>query len=217
MKVFIDFDDVIFNTKNFKHDFKNMFFENGISNEIFDKYYNDPNDSRAIKTFDPWLQIERIYDNEVEVDREKLNNLVRKFISDMSGYIFVDVLAFVNIVGVKNIFIVSFGEREFQTKKVLNSGIGKFIPNIVITDTSKAEAIAKILENEKNNTSENIFFIDDRSEQIRDVKEKFPNVITVLVKRPEGRYQEMQKEDCCDYEAHNLKEVEKIIKDIEKI
>ena len=100
---------------------------------------------------------------------------------------------------------------------MLNSGIGKFIPNIVITDTSKAEAIAKILENEKNNTSENIFFIDDRSEQIRDVKEKFPNVITVLVKRPEGRYQEMQKEDCCDYEAHNLKEVEKIIKDIEKI
>ncbi|KKQ53492.1 MAG: hypothetical protein US70_C0003G0035 [Parcubacteria group bacterium GW2011_GWD2_38_11] len=211
MKIFIDFDDVIFNTKKFKTDFKNMFIENGISDEIFDKYYNDPNDPRAIKTFDPWRQIECIYNNESGIDKEKLNKLVYEFIADMSAYIFADVADFVRAVGAENISIVSFGEREFQTKKVLNSGIGKFIPKIVITDTSKAEAIAKILENEKGNSSEGMFFLDDRVEQIHNIKENFPDMITILIKRPEGRYQEMQKEDCCDHEVHNLKEAQKII------
>lgn len=212
MKVFIDFDDVIFNTKKFKHDFKDMIVEHGVSGEIFDKYYNDPLDSRAIKTFDPWLQIERIHDNEIKIDKKKMNNLVDEFIADMSCYLFADVFDFVRTVDVGNISIVSFGEREFQTRKVLNSGIGKFIKNIVITQDSKAVAISDILEKEKIDSSENIFFLDDRIEQIREVKEKLPEIISILLKRPEGRYQEMQKEKCCDYEAHNLKEAQEIIK-----
>lgn len=214
MKVFIDFDDVIFNTGQFKHDFKNMFLKNGISAEIFDKYYSDPNDSRAIKTFDPWLQIERICDNEIKLDRENLHNLVHKFITDISIYLFADVLDFVQTIGAKNIVIVSFGEREFQTKKIKNSSIVKYIPNIIVTQDSKAREIIEILTKENADLNENNFFLDDRIEQIQDVKEKIPKIITILIKRPEGRYQEMQKEKCCDYEVHNLKEAQEIIKNI---
>lgn len=210
MRVFIDFDDVIFNTKKFKENFRSMFIANGVCGDIFDKYYNDPLDKRAVKTFDPWKQIDNINKN-IGVDVEHLTDLVNAYIADMSEYIFSDVNNFVEFVKKGNIYIVSFGEIEFQTKKILNSGIKKNIPNIFIVDSSKAKVIGEILEKEKIDFSENIFFLDDRIEQIRDVKENFPEIISILVKRPEGRYQEMQKENCCDYEVHNLKEAEKII------
>jgi hypothetical protein len=106
---------------------------------------------------------------------------------------------------------VSFGEKEFQTKKVANSAIDKFIPNIIITDSSKAIEIRKILEDSKKQENEKMYFLDDRTEQIEEIKKEFPEMITILVKRPEGRYQEMQKEACCDFQVHNLKEAQEII------
>lgn len=211
MKVFIDFDDVIFNTKKFKEDLKNMFPLHGVSSEIFDKYYVDPNDSRAIKTFNPWLHIERICNNESEIDKEKLNKFVQIFIADISSYIFNDVYDFIETVDKKNIVVVSFGEQKFQAKKVFNSNIGKKIKNIVITQSSKKEVIEKILQKEKNMNQEKTFFLDDRVEQIKDVKEKFPQIITILIKRPEGRYQEMRKDEYCDYETHDLMGAQDII------
>ena len=210
MKVFIDFDDVIFNTKEFKHDFKRMFIENGISGEIFDKYYNDPNDTRAVKTFDPWKQIERIH-GELNIDTEEITRHVNDFIADMSVYVFDDVKDFVREIGAENICIVSFGEKELQTRKIVNSKIGDFICNIVITDNSKSESIMKILNENKLDKNEKIFFLDDRTEQINDIKKTISHVTTIFVKRPEGRYQEMVKDECCDHEAHNLKEALEII------
>lgn len=210
MQIFIDFDDVIFNTKKFKHDFKEMFLTHGISSEIFDKYYNDPNDIRAIKTFDPWKQIERI-NEELGIDTDKLTQFVDGFIADISEYVFEDVEEFAGSVGAGNICVVSFGEREFQTKKIENSKINNFIKDIVVTEESKADAINEIIEKENVKMPDRIFFLDDRIEQIREVKERFPRIISILVKRPEGRYQEMQKEGCCDHEVHNLKEAREII------
>ncbi len=210
-KIFIDFDDVVFNTKQFKDDFRQMFVAHGISGEIFDKHYNDPNDSRAIKTFDPWKQTENI-GKELEIDTAFLAGLVDEFISGMARYLFDDVSEFVKAFGKENIWVVSFGECDFQTKKVMNSGIEKYVSNIVVTENLKSKAIGKILEKKKEAILGKIFFLDDRLEQIKDVKEKFPKIHTILVKRPEGRYQEMQKDECCDYEAHNLLEAEKIIK-----
>jgi hypothetical protein len=211
MKIFIDFDDVIFNTKRFKYDFKNMFFEHGVSNEIFDKYYNDPNDKKAIKTFDPWAHIARI-NKEISIDVEKLKSMVNEYVVDMSRYVFDDVVGFINNVGAENLILISFGEKEFQTKKIVNSGIADLIKNFVITNDSKAAEVKRIINGDSFDKSEKFFFLDDRIEQVDEIKKKFPDIITVFVKRPEGRYQDMQKDECCDHEVHNLKEAEKIIK-----
>ncbi|EKE25069.1 MAG: hypothetical protein ACD_5C00306G0001 [uncultured bacterium] len=213
--IFIDFDDVIFNTGEFKRDFKNMFIENGISAEIFDKYYNDPNDNRAIKTFDPWKQIERMH-RDLDIDTKHITSLVNVYISDISSYVFDDVENFVNKFKQEKICIVSFGEKEFQTKKIENSQISKIIKNVAITENSKSETIAQILKLKSNLNNEKNFFIDDRVEQIGDVKSRFPDMITIFMKRPEGRYQEMQKENCCNYQVCNLTEAAEIIEKYEE-
>lgn len=215
MRIFIDFDDVIFNTGQFKHDFKAMFIANGVPSEVFDKYYNDPNDKRIVKTFNPWRQIENI-NSELGLDAKKLTDLVNCFIADMSSYVFGDVENFVSTFGGENISVISFGEKEFQTKKIKNSNIEKLIKNIVVTDESKSHEISKILVQYPIVKGENIFFLDDRIEQIREIKERFPSIITIFIKRPEGRYQEMCREECCNIEVHNLKEARGIIEKYEQ-
>lgn len=213
MKIFLDFDDVVFNTKKFKNDFRKMFILNGVPGKIFDNYYVDPLDTRAIKTFNPWLQIERI-NSEIEIDKEKLKKLVNEFISDMSPYVFNDFFDFVKSIKAKNICILSFGEREFQTKKILNSGVEKKIKEIIITENSKADEIALFVSKINYFFDEKIFFLDDRIAQISSVRKRFPKIITILVKRPEGRYQENFEEKFCDFEASNLKEAQEIIRKI---
>lgn len=211
VKIFIDFDDVIFNTKQFKADFKEMFLTQGISGDIFDKYYNDPNDTRAIKTFDPWKQLARMK-SEINLNTVEITKLVNEYIADMSRYVFDDVKDFVAAIGAENIWLLSYGEKEFQIKKIKNSAIAKLIPRVIVTDESKAAEMKKILPAPGKQKEGEVYFLDDRLEQIREVKNIFPTVRTILIKRPEGRYQEMQKEDCCDFEAHNLKEAQTIIK-----
>ena len=208
MKIFIDFDDVIFNTKFFKCGLENLFLHRGIPLKIFKKHYIDPNDCRAIKTFDPWKHAEFIHKN-LPFDLDGLNDDIEKFLNNSSPmYIFPDVFDFIEAVGSDNLNVLSFGEQEFQGRKIRNSNIQNHIKNIFITETSKCDVISDLIKSKKN---EVVYFIDDRIEQIVEVKKKFPHIITIFLKRPEARYQEMVKGDCCDHEAHDLKEVEKII------
>ena len=50
---------------------------------------------------------------------------------------------------------------------------------------------------------------------VEDVKKRYPRVITFLVKRREGRYND-KKNRHCDFEVKNLKEAAKLIEKLEK-
>ena len=210
MKIFIDFDDVLFNTKQFKEDLAGVFLGHGISKDLYNKTYYDDNTQDAIKTYNPMAQISRLT-KETNINREKLLSSIESFLQNASKYVFSDVANFAKNFQAENIYIISYGEITFQAKKIEISGIKRYIPNVLITGKLKAEILGEFLGNENLQENEAIFFLDDRVEQIHDVKNKFPEIVSVLVKRPEGRYQEMKKEECCNFEAHNLKEAEKII------
>ncbi len=210
MKIFIDFDDVIFNTKEFRMGLEDLFNANGINKENFRKYYNDPQDQRAIKVFSPWLLVERA-SKDLALDIKKINVAVGDFISDISEYVFEDFGQFIDYAGDENIYVVSYGDPEFQDQKITGSRIKTHLKNIFITGFLKAESIKKIIEDKKWNKNEKIFFIDDRIEQLEDVKQAFPRIVTILMKRPEGRYCNQLKNKFCDCEVHDLKEAEEII------
>jgi FMN phosphatase YigB (HAD superfamily) len=187
-----------------------VFFNQGIQRDLYEKSYYDPNDNRSVKTYDPRAQIMRIK-NEIDINEHELADSINEFMQDTSRYVFDDFLSFVKAYDQKNIYIVSYGNIEFQEEKIKNSGIKKYVENIFITDNLKAAEIYRIIEADKNMQKEKIFFIDDRTEQICNVKEQFPKIITILLKRPEGRYQDMRQDEHCDFEAHNLEEAQKII------
>lgn len=210
MKIFIDFDDVLFNTKKFKEKLADIFASVGISKEEYEKTYFKPRDEHSVKVHDIEEQIQRLK-GVCSFDEEELRKLLDNLMQDTSSFIFDDVVPFANANKGDELAILSFGSKDFQKKKVASSGIQKYIAEIIVAGESKAETLADIFKNQSDILNEKILFIDDRTEQIQDVKKNFPGIITIFIKRPEGRYQYMEKDEYCDFEAHNLEEVQKIV------
>lgn len=209
MKVFIDFDDVIFNTKKFSANLVNFFECNGVSREMFQQHYYDPNDNNPIKLFDPeglFLRLEKCE----KIDTRKLREKFTAHLSDLSNFVFADVEKFLTEIGRENIFLISFGLSAFQNEKIVGAGVNKLVSGCIVTRGLKSEAIRQVVAKMNFDPQEKMIFIDDRVEQIKDIKEVFPDAHTFFLCRKEGRYCD-QKNEYCDHEVNNLEEVREII------
>lgn len=217
MKIFIDFDDVILNTKKFKKDLFGVFSAYGISREEYENSYYDPNDQNPVKMHSIGDQIRRLQKNNFFDEKALREDLENFFTKNTSCCVFADVFDFAASHKNDEMCVLTFGNKVFQEKKIINSKIREHFANIIITDKSKAAALKEELRKKKFLPGEKIFFIDDRTEQLENVKREFPDIITIFIKRPEGRFQEMVKNDYCDFEVHNLRETEEIIKKFLKL
>lgn len=212
--IFIDFDDVILNTKKFKEDLFGIFSAYRISREEYENTYYDPSDQSPVKMHSMGDQIQRLQKNNFFDEKYLRKDLENFFTKNTSHYVFADVFDFVASHKNDEMCVLTFGNKVFQEKKITNSKIREHIANIIITDKNKVSALKEELEKKSFLPEEKIFVIDDRTEQLRNIKQEFPDIITIFIKRPEGRYQEMIKNEYCDFEAHNLQEAETIIKKI---
>ncbi len=212
MKIFIDFDDVIFNTKEFGAEMRKFFQLNGVHEELIDKYYYASNCNEKYKLFDPWAMLDRIEQHE-SLSMKEVRTRFSNHLVDLSPFVFPDVEKFLKFVGRKNTYLISFGLPIFQNKKITASGVHKLVNGCVVTRSSKAEAIRGVMAQMKIDSAEQIIFIDDRIEQIGDIKKAFPDSITFFLSRKEGRYCDKKNKDC-DYEISELQEAEKIISEL---
>jgi FMN phosphatase YigB (HAD superfamily) len=207
MKIILDFDDVLFNTKAFKRGLISVFKKNGVSEKDFLATYKDyPTlTKKGLLKYDPFRQIkilgERRGINTAKTRRDMLN-----FLEGCCRHVFKDVAGFLDQFPKNKLFLVSYGHTGFQDKKIEKCGIGKRFKKIMVTDKMKAAAMARFLKRE-----EEIVFIDDRVGQINEVKKYFPNSVTFLLKRKEGRYRD-KATNYVNYEVNNLKEILKILK-----
>ncbi|MFH0969360.1 MAG: hypothetical protein V1804_02535 [Patescibacteria group bacterium] len=207
MKIFIDFDDVLFNTKCFRKDIRDSFIKNGISGKIFDKYYTDPKEYETgiRQKYNPERHIDRIR-KKFKINKKSIVSGIDGLLMKGEKYIFSDVLDFFENFRKNELYIISNGDSGFQKKKIEGSKIKKYFKAVKISDRPKSNRIRGMLTKK-----EKTYFLDDRVEYISEVKKAFPSVITILVKRKEGRYND-EKTKYCGYEVKNLKEALKIIK-----
>jgi len=209
MMIFVDFDDVLFNTKRFKEDLQNLFFQHGISRDVFDRYYHNPAQNKILKTYDPWNHLDMIGKGE-EMRVEGAKKDLEEFMVDTNPYLFDDSVDFLKAFKNDFVCIVSYGESHFQDMKIGECRVGKYCEQVQITDELKSKAIGKII-GDRMRKDEKIFFIEDRMEQIEDVKRRFPHMKTIFMRRHDGRYHD-EPTEFCDFEAASLREAEKIIK-----
>lgn len=211
VKIFVDFDDVLLNTKKFREDYIKTFKANNVPLEVFNKYYYDypvkKRNGRIIK-YDSDEHLEIITEKE-KIKTARLRSDIKKLIKKISKYIFPDVENFLRSFKKNSLYLVSYGDTRFQKNKIKNSGLKQYFEKIIIIDKLKASSIKKIIEKNKFR-KEKMFFIDDRVEQIGDVKRKIPEIITIFMKRKESRHHD-KKTKYCDYVAKNLIEAKKII------
>jgi len=213
MKIFIDFDDVLLNTGNFRNDYKKIFISHGIPDCAYSEFYYDypvKKRNRKIMKYDPKEHLRRIR-KDLQISTKTLERDISRFVKDTGKYIFDDVKGFLKKFKKDDLFLVSYAKTDFQEKKIYNSGIAKYFKGIIITDELKAEAIKSLIKKYKINIREKLFFLDDRSEQIDSIKKQYPLAITFLVRRNTGRYQDRKNKNCY-YKVIDLNSANKIIK-----
>jgi hypothetical protein len=187
MHIFIDFDDVLFNTKAFVADLKDAYLAiPKMTQEVFDAcYYGEHDASEApIKTYSLDAHL-KCMAKRIGTETNILHAAANDHIARAERYVFLDCMPFLDQYG-KNATILSHGSPEFQKRKIAASGCMKMVEErCIITEEPKSIVLKRIVEN-----GEPFLFIDDRAFQIELVKKAFPYAITVLVQREEGRYKE---------------------------
>jgi hypothetical protein len=207
MQIFIDFDDVVFNSKKFIDDYSDLFKKHKILKKYFKKFYYDyPQKHKNLRKYDPKKHLQRIAE-ELDLPTGSLQRDIKSFIKNTRKYTFEDLKYFKNIDS-GCLYLISYSRTNFQKEKINNSGIKKYFKKIIITDFPKSKVMKEIIKTAGEGP---VYFLDNRVEHIENVKKNIPRVITILMRRREDRYRD-KKTKFCDFEAKNLKEAYQIIK-----
>jgi FMN phosphatase YigB (HAD superfamily) len=207
-KIFIDFDDTLFNTAALKKSLVEIFKANGVSkSDFFSSYTDYPTVMRgSLKKYDPYKQIEVLH-KKLGIKKTKIKSDLEKMVRSSRKFVFRDAHPFLKNFEREDLFLVSFAKTDFQCRKIENSGLREEFSKVIVSDKPKAEIIGKIVGNKKTK----IIFIDDRIDQIDAVKKKFSGSATFLMARRNGRFKERESK-FVDFEVKNLKEAERIIR-----
>lgn len=215
MKIFVDFDDVIFNAKKFKEDLIHVFMKNGVTRHEFENSYYTFQKKAQVegKYYDPKKQVAVLRRRNI-IDHKKLERDIDVFMSDLKKYVFPDVKEFLGNFKKNDLYLISYGHVKFQKTKIKGSLVRKYFRKVVISKDNKINIIRETAKKDNFLSRESVILIDDRPEQLEQTEKKKKSIVTFHMCRPEGRYSDL----IClnrDYEVKNLKEVAKIIKDEE--
>jgi FMN phosphatase YigB (HAD superfamily) len=206
MKVFVDFDDVLFNTGAFVAHLKSIFADFGINEELFTKTYE------AMRTaahggnfcyrFDK--HVAKIREHKA-VDEAALIGALEAALKNTEAFVFADSKEFLRFLTERghDVRVLSFGDQGFQTNKIQASGIELLVNEIIVTNEDKETAIGHVL----GESTDPAYFFDDRVFFLESVKKVFPQVTTVLVQRSEGRFRDTRTL-LCDQRVATLDEAE---------
>jgi len=215
MKIVLDFDDTIFNTHQMVQESVRVFEKFGFTEKEFWDAYQRCKGKKGY--FDLDLIINLVFNfnksNHLSVgdcldDKKKINEEMNFLFGRAKDFIYPDLFDFINSFDKKDLILLSFGTADFQGMKIENSGIASYFQEVIITQKDKTEDLKNniLIKNE----GEKIFFIDDKAEQIDKVKEKFPQIITMKMERPQGGHINTRSK-LADYVVDNLDEAKEII------
>ena len=206
MKIFLDFDDTLFNTKDFIRDFSDIFSSQGISRETY-----QATRKKAYRSFDSTTDV---YDVDLHIDILKrqfshfdtlqAKRSVDAFMQDTSAYVFPDVVPFLEEMKQQGneCYVLSFGQADFQMQKIQGTGLGAYFQGVMIVQDKKHVAIRSHM----THPHEPVWFFEDRADYIDDVKDFLPSVVVVQVSRLFGRYHDTQSENA-DYMIGSLYDI----------
>ena len=210
MKIFIDFDDTIFATKKLKKDLQIKLWEEFyIPEKNFQKIRDHFSGTFGKKgenyTFDRYVEVvSDIAHSDVQSIRTILHDF---FDRDLSNYIFDDVIDTLKNLQGHKLILLSYGDQDFQMRKIRGSGIGVYFDEVVITSGDKYDMMKNFIDSD-----EILMLVDDKSVYFTSMKNHNNKNISV------HRIYEDEKcmSDLCDYHLVYFSELSEIIYSLEK-
>ncbi len=212
IKIIFDFDHTLFSAKKLYFAFQKEFEKLGVEEKLFQKTFQKS--KGGDRDYKPERQFELINKKRPKIKIDNLRKSFEKTLQKAKQFLYFDVLPALREFRKRKIemFMLSYsdGEDWFQPKKIEKSRIGRCFRKILITgDIDKTSDFGKIFNN-----TEKIFFIEDNPSALFKVKRLFPKVITVRINRGEGKYTLEKNNKGVDFSIKNLKELEKILKEL---
>lgn len=204
MTILLDFDDVIFDSRKLGDALIKIFKTN--QKEYGRAYQELFRIKSKLVPYDP-IKHYREIKNPSREDIKKVRADVDACLENTKQFVFKDVRKFLEKNKSLDLYLVTFGLKNFQAGKINGSGIRKFFKKIIILKTWKSEAV-KIIFGKRSIKNETIYFFDDKIRFLEEMKKKYPSVKTILVKRK--KKSDQVKNKYCDFEIKNFSEVNSI-------
>lgn len=170
MNIYIDFDETLFDTSRFYNDFINLCKSYNINES---KVYNLRNKCNTLFSLD-----------KLALDIKNKYNLDASFIDEVnklysSKYLYDDVIPFLKkYYKENNLYILSYGENNYQLKKINCCNFTKYFKNIIIT-TNKGK---------ENIDYENSLFIDNNPKEIENLSKASATKIIRIKRKDDSHF-----------------------------
>lgn len=201
MKIFIDFDDVIFNTELLKKRLGKIFLKNGVSRELFKESYQQL--KKREKIYSPVKHLEFLVKHS-HIDSRKVLIDLKKLMKNLKPHVFNEARTFLKHFPRNSLYLLSYGDLRFQRQKIKTAGVSKYFKRILITNDDKLKIIKKIVVGDNFGKKEKIVFIDDNPRHVKEVRKK--GIITFQIIKPHSKLPRV-----ADFSVKNFKEIEKIL------
>lgn len=173
-KLYIDFDNTLFNTVKFNNKCK----------ELLNKYINEEEQDKIFKSFTKiydFREVLNILSINYKIDEEILKKEYNKILED--NYLFEDTIEFLEYYKNKyELIMLTWGNNEYQLDKINCASISKYFKELIITQKFKYE-----LDIDYKNS----IFIDDNP---RDLKGLMNNNSYKIIRLCRGKYMNYEKE-----------------------
>ncbi len=196
---FLDFDDVLFNTRAFVDDLIHACAPHGVSPQMWRETYaqrsSDVPGVHAPFTIVRFAQL--LADRpDVSATAEELTASMQSVMTKLPHYVFDDVIPVLERMPTSRTYILTYGDDTFQRTRVRDSGIAACVADVFVTQEQKVHVLTEFLRHHQTVSASQLVYADDRATYFAPVKELLPDVYTVLVTRPERRYDDAPTPYC---------------------
>lgn len=191
MMLFLDFDDTLFDTVlvegKFWLDLRKIYEQGGWSIEMIEKTVDEFSDAAfdgkpntySIEKFLALLHARQPSEQYAVVLSES-----QEFMRELARYVFPDVIPFLKQFPKRNLFIVTFGDPNFQKGKIFGAHLESYVHDILVTEGQpKMEVIREYLQKNAIPLTEPVIFVDDKERYFERTKTGERDIVTVLMDR----------------------------------
>lgn len=184
-RLIIDFDHTLFDSNALKRELVKIFTVAGVPEKEFWASYREARNARSGDAgYSPERHIAVVASKFPSVSRSALYAGVEKLAGHSKKFLFPDALDFLQRMVALAIptVLYSRGDPSWQLSKITACGLDRIIPDVHVSPQPKAVGGLRTLIRESDRT---VYFINDLIDETVDVCVNFPQVVPILIRRPD--------------------------------
>jgi hypothetical protein len=210
MKLIFDFDHTIFDMTSMHDAIMDSMASIGISKETYLDAYQMETNWKAFTVSGVASRLEKM----AKADPEKVHRAYHKVAEVADLFVYDDVLgSFQDLRDDGHVIsLLSWGDQEWQNKKIHHSGLKDEFEEVITVNQLKADYLGDWCKGEKYE----VVVIDDKPAELKAIQQKHPEFHLVRLRRENGKYTDQDTPEGI-HEAKDMKQVVDLVQMLHKI